>query len=232
MEKYRIMLAEDEITLARGLMFNLEEEGYDVFLAEDGKKAVDALGAGNFDLVILDIMLPYYDGFQIAEKIREKDPRLPVLMLTARGDIKDKLKGLETGADDYMVKPFHLEELLLRIKGMLKRKNWYATASESLSIFRFGNNSIDFLNLKANNGKDEFALTLHEAMLLKFMIEKRNTILSRKEILENVWNISPETETRTIDIFISRFRKYFEKESGGPEYFKTVRGAGYVFSSD
>lgn len=229
---YRILLAEDEEALAAGLKFNLEEEGYSVVPAADGKKAVEEFYASNFDLVILDIMLPYLTGFEVAEAIRKKDPQVPVLMLTARHEIKDRLKGLELGADDYMTKPFHLEELLLRVKGMLKRKSWYSDFSSAPAVFSFGDNEIDFRDLKCKAGEDVFHLTQQEAMLLKYMIENENTVLSRKEILEKVWNITSSIETRTIDNFIVRFRKYFEKDGNNPVYFKSVRGIGYIFSRE
>ncbi|MDX9800638.1 MAG: response regulator transcription factor [Spirochaetia bacterium] len=231
-DNYKILLVEDEETLAAGLKFNLEEEGYKVALAVDGKKAVEEFYADNFDIVILDIMLPFLDGFEVAEAIRKKNPQTPILMLTARSEIKDKLKGLELGADDYMTKPFHLEELLLRVKGMLKRKSWYSDFSSAPAIFKFGENEINFQDLKCKAGNEELHLTQQEAMLLKYMIENENTVLSRKEILEKVWNITSTIETRTIDNFIVRFRKYFEKDGNNPIYFKSVRGIGYIFSRD
>ena len=229
--KIKILLAEDEETLAIGLKFNLTEEGYSVNWVTDGRKAVEEFEKADFDLVILDIMMPYLTGFEVAEAIRKKDPKIPVLMLTARHEIKDRLKGLEIGADDYMTKPFHLEELLLRVKRMLKRKSWYSDFSTAPEVFRFGKNEINFNDLKCRSGSMKFQLTQHEAMLLKFMIENENTAVSRKEILEKVWNVTSEVETRTIDNFIVRFRKYFEEDSNNPLHFKSIRGIGYLFSS-
>ncbi len=232
MANNRILLVEDESSLAIGLEFNLKEEGYDVKWVDDGQKAVDAFEAGEFDLIILDIMLPYLDGFQVAEKIRVKNEQLPILMLTAKDKIKDRLQGLETGADDYLTKPFHLEELLLRVKRMLERKSWYSEKTEDIPLYSFGNNTINFNDFKCTSGSREYPLTHQEVMLLKFMIENEGKLLSRKEILEKVWHISSKTETRTIDNFIVRFRKYFNSDGKKHEYFKTIRGVGYIFNSE
>ncbi len=186
---YRLLLVEDEESLAIGLEFNLKEEGYEVDWAVDGKQALEMIESTSFDLIILDIMLPYYDGFEIARHVREKDTQLPILMLTARSGNNDRIKGLKTGADDYLTKPFHLEELLLRISGMLKRKSWYKSMAGIGPEYTFGTNSINFENLKGNAHGKEIELTLHEAMLLKYLIEHKGKIVSRQELLENVWNI-------------------------------------------
>ncbi len=231
MPNNRILLVEDESSLAIGLEFNLKEEGFDVRWVDDGQKAVDAFETGDFDLIILDIMLPYLDGYKVAEKIREKNQQLPILMLTAKDKIKDRLQGLETGADDYLTKPFHLEELLLRVRRMLERKSWYSEKLEKQPVYSFGNNTIDFNDFKCICGKNEYPLTQQEALLLKFMIENEGKLLSRKEILEKVWHISSKIETRTIDNFIVRFRKYFNSDGKKHEYFKTIRGVGYIFNS-
>lgn len=154
---------------------------------------------------------------------------MPILMLTARASAEDKVRGLEIGADDYMTKPFHLDELLLRIKGMLKRKFWYKDSVQSNPIYIFGVNEINFENFQCKSGSKKFALTQREAMLLKYLIERKNVIVSRKELLENVWHINPEIETRTVDNFISRLRKYFEADPNNPKYIKGVRSAGYEF---
>ncbi len=228
----RILLVEDEETLAIGLEYNLIEEGFDVKWAKNGREAIDFYESEKFDLVILDIMLPYIDGFEIAEHIRSSDPKLPLLMLTAKTEKADKIKGLEKGVDDYVTKPFHLDELLLRVKGMLKRKSWYTTASEKQPIYRFGHNEINFNNLMCKCGTEEIRLTQLEAMMLNYFVEKEGEIVTRKELLENIWHLNPEIETRTIDIFIARLRKYFEPDPSNPIYFKSVRGVGYTFSSD
>lgn len=228
----RILLVEDEETLALGLEFNLTDEGYFVDWAKDGKQALEFFKTKSYDLIILDIMLPYLDGFEIAKQIRLKSPQMPILMLTARASSEDKVKGLELGADDYMTKPFHLEELLLRIKGMLKRKQWYKTAVTAAPIYKFGKNVVNFENFKCKSGSREFELTQREAMVLKYLIERKGKIVSRKELLENVWHINPEIETRTVDNFISRLRKYFEPDPDNPVYIKGIRSAGYEFDEE
>jgi DNA-binding response OmpR family regulator len=227
-----ILLVEDEETLAVGLEYNLTEEGYVVKWAKNGREALDFYAAEKFDLVILDIMLPYIDGFEIAERISSSDPQMPILMLTARTESADRIKGLEKGADDYLTKPFHLDELLLRVKGMLKRKSWYKSASEKQPVYRFGNNEINFENLNCRHGENELRLTPQEAMVLRYLVERKGEIVTRKKLLENVWHLNPEIETRTVDIFIARLRKYFENDPANPVYFKSIRGAGYIFSGD
>lgn len=226
----RILLVEDEENLAIGLEFNLNDEGYSVDWARDGKQALEFFYASEYDLVILDIMLPYRNGFEIAEEIRTKNPQMPILMLTARTSPEDRVRGLEAGADDYMTKPFHLEELLLRVKGMLKRKLWYKSLDFIETVYRFDGNEINFETLQCKCSSGEIVLTQREAMVLKYLVERKNKIVSRKELLENVWHISSEVETRTVDIFISRLRKYFEKDPADPHYIKSIRSTGYIFS--
>jgi len=227
--KSRLLLVEDEDSLAIGLEYNLQEEGYEVIRAEDGKKAIELINSQNFDLIILDIMLPYYNGFEIAQKIRKRTPQMPILMLTARTDIKDRVKGLEIGADDYVTKPFHLDELLLRIKGMLKRKQWYKTAPDEDPVFTFGNNEINFDTTTCKKKKKTVQLTYYEAMVMKYFVKHEGKIVSRKELLVNVWNITEDIETRTVDNFILRLRKYFEPNPSKPKYIRSVRSAGYIF---
>jgi len=229
-EEQRILLVEDEETLAIGLEYNLSAEGYSVKLAEDGRKAISYIDSNSFDLIILDIMLPYFDGFEIAKHIRKNDPQIPILFLTARTTAEDRIKGLKIGADDYLTKPFHLDELLLRVKGMLRRKSWYQLAAEEMPVFRFGKNEINFENLKATTADHEIQLTAYEAMLMKYLIERKDKIVSRKELLQKVWNISSEVETRTVDNFIVRLRKYFEQDPNNPVYIKSIRGRGYIFT--
>lgn len=224
-----ILLVEDEENLALGLEYNLTEEGYTVTLARDGREALKQFDEKEFDLIVLDIMLPYYNGFEIAEHIRKKHPQMPILMLTARTQAEDRVKGLEIGADDYLTKPFHLKELLLRIKGMLKRKNWYRQVIANNPVYKFGNNEINFENLKCKNIKGEFQLTPYEAMIMKYMIDNKDKVITRKELLENVWNMNPDVETRTVDNFIARLRKRFEDDPSKPKYIVSVRSAGYIF---
>ncbi len=225
----RILLVEDEDSLAIGLEYNLTSEGYQVTRAADGRQAAKLLTTAEFDLVILDIMLPYLDGFELAALIRSKSPQLPILILTARTGVKDRLKGLELGADDYLAKPFHLQELLLRLQGMLKRKMWYKDLSVIAGIYRVGQAEINFENLTATRDNQEIHLTLREAMVLKYLIENKGKIISRQEILEKVWKQAPDIETRTVDNFIVRLRKYFEPDPENPVYIKSIRGAGYMF---
>ena len=225
----KVLLVEDEETLAVGLEYNLTEEGYMVTWAKDGREAIEQFESNHFDLIILDIMLPYLDGFEIAERVRESDPQMPILMLTARTASGDKVKGLELGADDYITKPFHLKELLLRVKGMLKRKEWYKNLTMVEPVYTFGKNEINFENLTCKSADKEFQLTTHEAMVLKYLINNKGRIVSRKELLENVWHLNPDIETRTVDNFIVRLRKYFEVDPSNPVYIKSVRGKGYVF---
>jgi DNA-binding response OmpR family regulator len=232
LKEIRILLVEDEETLAAGLEYNLNEEGYAVKWAKNGKEAIEFFTSEKFDLIVLDIMLPYIDGFEVAERVRMIDPQMPILMLTAKTESADKVKGLEKGADDYLTKPFHLQELLLRIKGMLKRKSWYKSASEKQPVYNFGNNKINFENLMCSNHEKEFRLTPHEAMVLKYLIEHKGEIVSRKELLENVWHLNSNVETRTVDIFIGRLRKYFETDPGNPRYIKSIRGSGYLFKEE
>ncbi|HDQ45946.1 MAG TPA: response regulator transcription factor [bacterium] len=226
----RILLVEDEESLAVGLEYNLTSEGYEVTRAGDGRQALEILKKQTFDLIVLDVMLPYNDGFEVAEIIREDSPQLPILMLTARTASRDRIHGLEAGADDYLTKPFHLKELLLRIQGMLKRSQWYQELSRENPVFRFGKNEVNFENLICTNGRQKFRLTAHEAIILKYLIHHKGKIVSRKELLEKVWNVRSDVETRTIDNFIARLRKYFEPVPKKPIYFKSVRAAGYLFS--
>lgn len=228
-KKEKILLVEDEENLAVGLEFNLNEEGYSVVWAKDGRQALNIFNSDKFDLIILDIMLPYFNGYEVAEIIRKDFPQMPILMLTAKTKTEDKIKGLEAGADDYLTKPFHLQELLLRVKGMLKRKHWYSKSIEKESIFRINSWIINFENLQCTKGTLTFQLTVYEAMVLKYLLENKNKIVSRKELLENVWHMNPEVETRTVDNFIVRLRKYFEDDPSIPVHFISIRGAGYIF---
>ena len=227
----KILLVEDEESLAVGLKFNLTEEGYVVHWVTDGKQAVEIVHSEKFDLIILDIMLPYMDGFEVAGQIRLNHPKIPILMLTARTRVEDKIKGLESGADDYITKPFNLEELLLRLKGMLKRKMWYQEATTEEPLYTFGANEINFENLSCKTEREEFRLTPREAMVLKYLVDHKGKIVSRNELLENVWGISSEIETRTVDNFIVRLRKYFESDPAKPQYIQSIRSAGYLFNT-
>ncbi len=228
----RILLVEDEESLAIGLEFNLLQEGYQVMRIADGKSAVEICERETFDLVLLDVMLPFLDGFEVARRLRATSPQLPILMLTARKAAVDRITGLQTGADDYLTKPFHLEELLLRIKGMLRRKEWYRENPGQMVQYRFGDNEIHFDTLICSSRGRKFQITPQEAQVLRYLIAHRERIVSRQELLEKVWHMHGAMETRTIDNFIVRLRKYFEPEPAQPRYFISVRGAGYRFIAD
>lgn len=228
----RVLLVEDDPHLAKGLLFNLEREGYEVFLVDNGLSALDQLREKDFDLIILDLMLPKMGGLEVARTIRETNTRFPILMLTAKSSRKDREIGLEAGADDYLTKPFHLPELLLRVKGILRRSEWYKEPVHDQEIFRFEKMWINFGTGKANGIDGEFFLTTKEALVMKLLVEKKGNVVYREELLEKVWGYDPQTETRTVDNFISRLRKYFEKTPQEPVYIITIREKGYQFNSD
>jgi two-component system alkaline phosphatase synthesis response regulator PhoP len=228
----RVLLVEDDPHLAKGLLFNLEREGYEVFLVDNGLSALDQLREKDFDLIILDLMLPKMGGLEVARTIRETNTRFPILMLTAKSSRKDREIGLEAGADDYLTKPFHLPELLLRVKGILRRSEWYKEPVHDQEIFRFEKMWINFGTGKANGIDGEFFLTTKEALVMKLLVEKKGNVVHREELLEKVWGYDPQTETRTVDNFISRLRKYFEKTPQEPVYIITIRERGYQFNSD
>lgn len=223
-------MVEDEKHLAKGLSFNLEKEGYQVTVAEDGIAALDCLKDNEFDMMILDLMLPRMGGMEVVKKVRETNIRFPVLMLTAKMTDDDRTLGLEAGADDYLTKPFHLPELLLRVKGILRRKDWYEGPVQQQEYFEFGDMWVDFKTGKAKGCEGEFLLTSKEVLVMNLLIANRGKPVTREELLEKVWGYSPNTETRTVDNFISRLRKYFEKKPQKPRHIVTVREKGYQFT--
>ena len=225
----KILVVEDESHLAKGLQFNLEREGYEVVVAGNGEAALQCMGEQTYDLMILDLMLPKMGGLEVAKKIRESNTRFPILMLSAKSTEEDRAVGLEMGADDYMAKPFHLPELLLRVKGILRRWEWYKEPVQDQEIFHFGEMWINFGTGKAKGCSKEFFLTAKEALVMKLLVSKKGEVVSREELLEKVWGYDPETETRTVDNFIARLRKYFEKKPQKPQYIVTVREKGYQF---
>jgi two-component system alkaline phosphatase synthesis response regulator PhoP len=227
-----ILLVEDEESLAVGLEYNLTEEGYRVVRAGDGIEALERFGSREIDLIILDLMLPHLDGFEVARRVRERSPRVPILMLTARTLPADRIRGLEVGADDYLTKPFHLRELLLRVRGMLRRKMWYQKTLEPETRYRFGESEVDFSSLTCTVRGKSSRLTPLEAGLLKYLVQNRGRVVSREELLENVWQTTGDIETRTVDNFIVRLRRYFEPDPSQPRYIRNVRGAGYEFRPD
>jgi DNA-binding response OmpR family regulator len=228
----KIIVVEDEAHLAKGLQFNLEREGYRVTLVDNGQSALDLLGKEEFDLMILDIMLPKVSGLEVARRIRKTNMRFPILMLSAKSTDEDRELGLQAGADDYLTKPFHLPELLLRVKGILRRWEWYKEPVHDQEVFQFGDMWINFASGKAKGCSGEFYLTAKEALLMKLLVKNKGNIVTREELLEKVWGYDPQTETRTVDNFIARLRKYFEKKPQSPKHIITHREKGYEFKSD
>ena len=230
----KILIVEDEVHIADGLRFNLEAEGYEAEIVHDGKKALDALRDSSFDAVVLDVMLPGMDGFDVARSMRVREDYTPILMLTARGRPEDVLKGFEAGTDDYLPKPFDLEIFLARLKGLLRRQQWTRTQPSSdtqIETFSINGKTIDFENLELRTTDGVIHLTLMEMKLLRFLIENEGRTVSRKTILEDVWNLQEDTDTRAIDNFIVRLRKYLEDDPSNPLIVRTVRGVGYKFVS-
>jgi DNA-binding response OmpR family regulator len=230
----RVLVVEDEAHLATGIKFNLEMEGYEVEVVGDGAPALERLavagsdGIPSFDLVILDVMMPAVDGFQVADRMRRSGDYTPILMLTAKSLPQDVVQGLELGADDYLAKPFDLAVLLARVKGLLRRRDW-AQGHEPGDIVtaKVGEAVIDFHSFEVHGPQGLARLTLLEAMLLKLLVQNAGRIVSKAEILEKVWNVSPETQTRAVDNFIARLRRHLEPDPRSPRHLHTVRGAGY-----
>jgi two-component system alkaline phosphatase synthesis response regulator PhoP len=227
--KTRILLAEDEKSLREGISLNLELEGYEVEAVSNGTEAIKTFQEQRFTLVILDVMMPEINGFEVCEKIRLLDTETPILFLTAKDTAKDKIFGLKIGADDYLTKPFNLEELLLRVKVLIKHSLKGKEEAEDLKRFQFGQNKIDFNSFIAETPKGEIKLTSKEIQLLKLLIDRKNEVVSRNQILQYVWGYDVYPSTRTIDNFILSFRKYFEDDPKNPNYFISLRGIGYKF---
>lgn len=228
----KILVVEDEQHIAEGLKFNLEAEGFKVKVAGDGKSGVSLAGSEDFDAIILDVMLPGIDGFEVARQIRAKEDFTPILMLTARSRPEDVLSGFEAGADDYLPKPFDLKIFLARVNGLLRRNEWSRRTSSADRIgdkIEVNGKTIDFANLELLSADGVVHLTLMEIKLLRFLIEHSGTAVSRKTILEDVWGLQEDTDTRAIDNFIVRLRKYLEDDPANPTILKTIRGVGYKF---
>ncbi|HEY0677003.1 MAG TPA: response regulator transcription factor [Chitinophagaceae bacterium] len=232
-EKYKasILLVEDEENLHEALKLNLELEGYAVSSATDGSEALRAVDQEYFDLIILDVMLPEVDGITVAETIRVHNNQVPILILSAKNTSADRVLGLKKGADDYLTKPFNLEELLLRVQKLIEKNKKLQDKDSIGDTYSFGKNVIDFRAQEATtkNG-DRVQLSKKEAMLLKLLIENRNEVVPREKILQTVWGYNVYPTTRTIDNFILNFRKYFEDDSRNPRYFHSVRGVGYKYT--
>ena len=232
----RVLIVEDEEHLATGLRFNLEAEGYQVELAETGEAGIELLmeTPARFDVVVLDVMLPGKDGFAVVSELRQRGQFVPVLMLTARNRAEDVLSGFAAGADDYLPKPFELPILIARIRGLLRRTKWMRPAPEDppKDRFEFAGKTIDFNALELHVGDEKLPLTLMEANLLRYLIRHEGKAVSRKAMLEEVWGVREDTDTRAIDNFIVRLRRYIEKEPGRPRHLRTVRGVGYRFEAE
>ena len=223
----RVLLAEDEENIRDIVKLNLELENYEVVETDNGKDAVSLFREQHFDLIILDVMMPEMNGFEVCEQIRLTNTEVPVIFLTAKDTSQDRINGLKKGADDYLTKPFTLEELLLRIQNLLKRSN--RQAHDDSELFSFGNNKVNFATFEAIGNQGAFNLTKKEAMLLKLLVERKNEVVSRNQILQFVWGYDVFPTTRTIDNFILSFRKYFEQDPTNPRYFLSIRGVGYKF---
>lgn len=232
----RILIIEDDAHIAEGLKLNLSLQGYDVLIAYDGVSGLEKWKEWRPHLVILDIMLPGIDGFSVLRSIRLADERIPILILSAKGAPDDKVKGLSYGVDDYMAKPFNLDEFLLRVERLLARVSWSYRKESALKsapqTYAFGSNRIDFDTFTARCRLGEISLTEQEVKLLKLFILNKGKPLSRKQLLEIGWGYTGGTTTRTVDNFIVRFRRYFEEDPQKPVYFKSLRSVGYVFDHE
>ncbi len=241
-----VLVVEDEQHLADGLRFNLEAEGYTVNTVGDGESALSLLveEKRRYDVLVLDVMLPGKDGFTVASELRAADQFVPILMLTARGRPEDVLRGFEAGADDYLAKPFELTVLLARLNALLRRREWFNRDQSSdverapierekqIDEYSFEGRVIDFTNLELRTAGETIRLTLMEMELLRYLIMHKGKVVSRKAILEDVWGLNEETDTRAIDNFIVRLRKYIENDPAKPQRLLTVRGVGYRFVAD
>ena len=227
----RVLVVEDEQHLAEGLRFNLEAEGYQVQVVETGEAALELLKteSAGVDVVVLDVMLPGVDGFTVISEMRQTGLFIPTLMLTARGHSEDVLKGFAAGADDYLTKPFELSILIARLRGLLRRRDWLRTSPVFKDTFTFGEKSVNFDRLELRVRDQVFPLTLMEANVLRYLIQHEGKRVSRKSMLEEVWGLHEDTDTRAIDNFIVRLRRYIEDDPTRPRHLLTVRGVGYRF---
>ncbi len=229
--KTSILLVEDEEHLHEALRLNLELEGYEVTSAFDGAQALTAIRNEYFDLIILDVMLPEMDGINVTETVRLSNNEVPILILSAKNSSADRVLGLKKGADDYLTKPFNLEELLLRVNKLINKNKKLLDKTSVGDTYSFGGNTIDFKAQEAmTTAGNQIQLSKKETMLLKLLIENKNEVVPREKILQSVWGYNVYPTTRTIDNFILNFRKYFETDSRNPKYFHSVRGVGYKYS--
>ncbi|MEI6311654.1 MAG: response regulator transcription factor [Bacteroidota bacterium] len=229
----RILVAEDEEHLLEAIKLNLEMEGYEVVTAKNGSEAIKKIEKQRFNLAILDVMMPEMNGIEVCQHIRITDMELPVLFLTAKDSSQDKIQGLKVGADDYLTKPFNLEELLLRVKILIKHSLKGTKKEQDLKTYKFGKNTVNFVTYDAT-GYDGAThhLTKKELMLLKLLIDRKDEVVSRNDILQHVWGYDVYPSTRTIDNFILTFRRYFEEDPKNPIHFQSIRSVGYKFESN
>lgn len=226
---HRILLVEDEEQIRNLLDLNLEMEGFEVVTAKTGKEALDLFKGQHFDLIILDIMLPGMDGIAVCEQMRLRNTEVPIIFLTAKDTAEERVEGLKKGADDYLTKPFDLEELTIRIRNLLRRA-YPDQTEEGVSNYTFDKYKVNFKTFEAYTNQGEVHLTKKEAMLLKLLIDRKNEVVSRNQILQAVWGYDVYPSTRTVDNFILSFRKYFEPDPKNPRYFISIRGIGYKFA--
>lgn len=228
-----VLIVEDDENLSSGLVEAMESEGYKAKSVADGAKGLDEIMTEAYDLVVLDVMLPSMEGFEVCRRAREAGNNTPILFLTVKGSSADRIEGMSAGGDDYLTKPFHLDELLLRVKSILKRWAWYKSSVRSSNKLRFGENEVSFTNFTARAWDSRIhELTEKEAMILKVLSEHADQVISREDLLEKVWGYEAFPSTRTVDNFILRLRKRFEPDPQSPVYFHTVRGVGYRFTPD
>lgn len=231
LSKPSILLVEDEENLHESLKLNLELEGYQITSAFDGIQAMKAVQNEYFDLIIMDVMIPEVDGFSVTQNIRLTNTEVPILILSAKDSSADRVTGLKKGADDYLTKPFNLEELLLRVQKLISKNKRLQEKSSVGDTYNFGGNTVDFKAQQATTARGEkIDLSKKEAMLLKLLFENKNEVVPREKILQSVWGYNVYPTTRTIDNFILSFRKYFEEDSRSPKYFHSVRGVGYKYA--
>lgn len=225
----RILVVEDEEHLAEGLRFNLEAEGYEVEIVSDGPSAVESLAREGSDLVILDLMLPGYSGFEVLRRARAAGRLAPVLILTAKDSTEDRVRGLEEGADDYLIKPFHLDELLARVRGLLRRRRWDGVGEEPSpdAPVAIGRSTLHAERFALETPDGEVELTTRELGLLRALVEREGEVVTRGELLEEVWGLRPDTQTRVVDSFVVRLRRYLEPDPARPRHLISVRGRGY-----
>lgn len=231
----KILIIEDEAHIADGLRFNVEAEGHEAKIAADGESGLSMADAGGYDAIVLDVMLPGISGFDVARILRAKQDYTPILMLTARSRPEDVLKGFEAGTDDYLPKPFDLDIFLARLNGLLRRREWSrreTTKDRVGDTFEINGKTIDFANLELRSDGETIHLTMMEIKLLRYLIDHEGQTVSRNTILEDVWGLQEDTDTRAIDNFIVRLRKYLEDKPNDPQIVKTVRGVGYKFVSN